>query len=148
MIFLAVAAVIAHGAPEMALAERGKPADRMIVAPAGSGPSIVHAAAELQRYVKGLTGVELPVAQSATGPAIRLEQTDDYGEDGFRITARPLDLVVRGGVRGCLYGVYEILETHGGVGWFASWRTVVPRIERLSVPSSLWSNYRRIEPGS
>ncbi len=44
---------------------------------------------------------------------------------------------MRGGVRGCLYGAYELLETYGGVGWFASWRTVVPRLERLAVPAAL-----------
>ena len=146
---VAVAAAVAQGAQgaqELVLAERGKPAACAIVVAKDAGPSLKYAAEELQFYVRKLTGVELAVADAqervpppgATAAAtIRLEQTDDYGTDGFRLTARPPDLVIRGGVRGCLYGVYELLETYGGVGWYASWRTVVPKLDRLAVPADL-----------
>ena len=125
---LTTAAMSARGSAELVLAERGKAAACAIVAAEEAGPSIRYAAEEIQRYVKELTGVELPIGAAAKGPAIRLELTDEYGADGFRLLARPPDLLVRGGVRGCLYGAYELLETYGGVGWFASWRTVVPRL--------------------
>ena len=137
----AAAAQGAQGAQELVLAERGKPAACAIVVAKDAGPSVKYAAEELQFYVRKLTGVELAVeAAKMAAPhtaTIRLEQTDDYGTDGFRLTARPPDLVIRGGVRGCLYGVYELLETYGGVGWYASWRTVVPKLDRLAVPADL-----------
>ena len=134
------------------LAVRGKQATYTIVIPEAASPSQKYAAEELQRYVKELTGVELRVAADAINcvppaggaqlaatatAAIRIELTDEFGTDGFRLTARPPNLLVRGGVRGCLYGVYELLETYGGVGWFASWRTVVPKLERFAVPANL-----------
>ena len=139
-------AAAAQGAQELVLAERGKPAACAIVVAKDAGPSVKYAAEELQFYVRKLTGVELAVADAQervpppgaiAAATIRLEQTDDYGTDGFRLTARPPDLVIRGGVRGCLYGVYELLETYGGVGWYASWRTVVPKLDRLAVPADL-----------
>ena len=133
---------VAGLAQDLVLAERGKPAVRAIVIAKDAGPSLKYAAEELQRYVKELTGVELVVAGGARScatvtAAIRLEQTEDYGADGFCLAARPPDFVIRGGVRGCLYGVYELLETYGGVGWYASWRTVVPKLDRFAVPANL-----------
>ena len=55
----------ATGAQELVLAERGKPADRVIVIAKDAGPSLKYAAEELQRYVKELTGVELVVSADA-----------------------------------------------------------------------------------
>jgi len=142
LVVAAVSGAVAHGGSELVLAERGKQAGVSVVVAEEAPPSLEYAADELRHYVKELTGVELPVEKVAKtaaphAAAIRLELTDDYGADGFRLTARPPGLVVRGGVRGCLYGVYELLETYGGVGWFASWRTVVPKLDRLAVPADL-----------
>ena len=134
-------AACAHGG-DLVLAERGLPATHAIVVAADAGESVQYAAQELQHYVEALTGVTLPVRTDSDGPAIRLERTDEHGEDGFRLVARPPDLLIRGGVRGCLYGVYELLETYGGVGWFASWRTVVPQLDRFVVPDTLDAEQR------
>ena len=124
-----VFSALAHGATELTLAKRDEPAAYVIAVAEDAGPSLKYAAEELRFYVRKLTGVELAAADA--------RESDDYGTDGFRLTARPPDLVIRGGVRGCLYGVYELLETYGGVGWYASWRTVVPRLDRLAVPADL-----------
>ena len=135
--------LVAHGAAELVLVERGKPAARTIVVADDAPPSLKYAAEELRLYLKELTGVELAVElerdplRATDTAAIRLELTDEFGTDGFRLTARLPDLVISGGVRGCLYGVYELLETYGGVGWFASWRTVVPKLDRFAVPANL-----------
>ena len=135
---MASVGLFAQGTQELVLVERGKSAGRTIVIARDAGPSVKYAAEQLQFYVRELTGVELPMVSTASHTAtIRLEQTDDYGTDGFRLTSRPPDLVIRGGVRGCLYGAYELLETYGGVGWYASWRTVVPKLDRLVVPADL-----------
>ena len=124
-------------AGEFVLAERGCPAKCAIVLSSSASDSERHAALELRDYVKQITGVELPVSPEASGKAVRIVLDDAYGDDGFRLKAEGSDLFVRGGKRGVLYGVYEILETHGGVGWFSSWRTVVPRRNRFAVPASL-----------
>lgn len=125
-------------AGKMVIAERGKASDYTIVIPAEPAPSQKYAAEELRDWAEKLTGVKLPIATRAGKRAIALTLTDDYGADGFRlVTTKEGDVRISGGKRGVLYGVYEILETYGGIGWFASWHTVVPETGRLAVPSGL-----------
>ncbi len=153
-VFLASLAGARDDAPDsggVILATRGKPASRTIVIPEDASPSQKHAAVELQVHVARMTGVELPVVSDA-GPlpeqAILLgrtrhttallgegEEPDALGDDGFRLAVRPPHLLVIGGsVRGTLYGVYHLLEHHGGCRWFASWHGVIPRLDTFSVP--------------
>ena len=123
---------------DIALAVRGEQAKYSIVVPAEASPSQRYAASELQTWTMRLTGVSLPVVTSTPGPAIEIVQTDSYGRDGFRLQATQAgNLVVFGGRCGVLYGVYEVLERFGGIGWFASWHTVVPEAESLRIPSDL-----------
>ncbi len=137
---MAVASV-SNAAESLVLAERGKPAAYSVVIRADAGESERYAAAELTNYVSRLTGVALPVvvaSQSTPVRAIRLQVADGLGEDGFRLRVDSVCLTIEGSpVRGILFGVYELLETYGGVGWFASWHTVVPEIAALSVPGDL-----------
>ena len=141
-VFLTVAvgcAACAVHAGDFTLAERGKPAECRIVVPHNSTPSYFHAAKELRDHIKQMTGVELPVVPEWKGKgAVRLEKPPaELGEEGFRICVKDGDLHVIGGKRGVLYGVYELLETYGGCGWFASWRTVVPARDSFKVPDTL-----------
>jgi len=81
------------------------------------------AAAELQKYIALSCGVELPIVRQPAEHNIVLERV---GEDdprsevlyreGFNITVRDDgELYISGGYyRGCLYGVYELLEK---IGW-------------------------------
>ena len=141
-------------AGELTLAERGAAPAHSIVIARGASPSQRYAAEELRAYVKRLTGVALPVVTDEgllPAAAIVLGETrhtaaalggaadvKDLGEDGFRLVAKPPHLVVLGAaVRGCLYGVYELLETYGGCRWYASWHTVVPELRRFTVPDGL-----------
>ena len=135
----AICVASAAGASAFTLAERGKPAACRIVVPHGSTPSYFHAAKELRDHVKLMTGVELPVVPEWSGRgAVRLERPPaELGEEGFRICVKDGDLHVIGGRRGVLYGVYELLETYGGCGWYASWCTVAPAAEAFSVPDTL-----------
>ena len=64
------------------------------------------------------------------------------GDEGFNLRTEKSDVVVRGGRRGMLYGVNELLETYGGIGWFSPWRTVVPKTGVLKVPDSLYDTQR------
>ena len=119
------------------VAERGRPAACTVVRADDAGPSVIRAADEFADYTERMTGVRLPVASRADGAAVRIVRDDSFGDDGFRLTSDWTGVTVRGGVRGCLYGVYELLETYGGVGWFASWRTVVPKTDRFALPDGL-----------
>lgn len=133
---------------EIVLAERGKTATCAIVILGPARASVKYAAEELRDYIRQMTGVELPIiadgASSAvvTQKAVHLRDDDGraalskppYSDDSFRIYAENGILYITGGKRGVLYGVYELLETYGGVGWFSSWRTVVPKRDRFAVP--------------
>ena len=132
--------VVAAG--EFVIAERGRKAMCTIVLSSSACESERHAALELQDYVKRITGVELPVSAAASGRAIRISLDGMNGDDAFRLKVKGRDLFVDGGKRGVLYAVYELLETYGGVGWFASWRTVVPERNRFAVPASLDESQR------
>ena len=146
---------------QIVLAERGKKAEYAIVIPPAAGASVKYAAEELRDYVRGMTGVELPivaeggdvkkaifiapdatrltshVSRPSSQAVRRVEDAPPYQDDSFRIYADKGNLYVVGGKRGVLYGVYELLETYGGVGWFSSWRTVVPKRDRFAVPADL-----------
>ena len=143
LLLLLLAGIFANvvEASEFVVAERGKPAKCNIVIPDDAQPSFVYAAEELQRYTEKMTGVTLPVVsqKGMSGiKAVSLSQTDEYGDDGFRLYVDTNEcLHVAGGRRGVLYGVYELLEKYGGCGWYASWHEVIPRKDKFSVPSDL-----------
>ena len=129
-------------AGELVLAQRGRTAEYTIVLPENAGASTKYAAEELRDYVRGMTGVTLPVGTDASRPgnAIFLScgtAETPSSDDAFRIRAEGRNLRIAGGKRGILYGVYELLETYGGCGWYASWCTVVPKRDRFAVPDTL-----------
>ena len=122
------------------LAERGHPASAAVVVGTDPGPSEVYAAQELQSWIRQMTDVELPILTNVeVNCGIRLESSDDASPkgDAFRLVAKDGVVRIRGGRRGVLYGAYELLERFGGVGWFASYVTVVPRLARFEVPANL-----------
>lgn len=96
------------------------------------------AASELAKYVKAMTGREMSVVTAAKGAAVRLVRAPaELGDDAFRLRTKGRGLVVSGGRRGILYGVYELLEAFGGVEWLAADFEVVPKRDRLVVPDGL-----------
>jgi len=145
-------------APTLGLAQPGGPviardgaSDYTLVRPGDSSPSQVYAAEELQRYVKEMTGAELPMVtddQPLPAKAILLgvtrhttavlgEQPDmsKLGDDGFRLVTRPPHVCVIGSpVRGTLYGVHGLLETHGGCRWYAKHHSVIPKLDSWTLP--------------
>ena len=119
---------------------RGMPVENVIAIPANPGMSVRYAADELRRCIGRMTGVELPVVEGygiCGGRGIRLVRTEEYGPDGFRIRVKDGAVEISGGKRGVLYGAYELLETYGGCGWYASWHEVIPRKDAFSVPADL-----------
>lgn len=143
----AMAAPIAvNAASPLVLAKRGAAAEYAIVIAVDADECQRYAVEELRDYVKQLTDVELPIvtkaedAAGATLPekAIVLEVENRDSPDAFRLYADGQRLrIVGGGSRGVLYGVYELLETYGGVEWFSSWWTIVPKLDSFVVPGAM-----------
>lgn len=123
------------------IAVRGAASEYALVLPESPSPSETYAAEEFRDWTERLTGVRLPIVRG--GPAkrgIRLNPSRPdaaLGEDGFELSERDGDLVVSGGSRGILYGVYEILERFGGVVWLAPGKTHVPEADALRIPAGL-----------
>lgn len=135
----------------LSIVEHGR-SEYSIVLPRAASPSQRYAGAELQRFIREMTGAELQiVADDHPLPprAILLGDTVHtthvlgappnvaaLGEDGFRlVTAGDHVCVIGGPARGTLYGVYELLERHWGCRWYASFHSVVPRHDRLTLES-------------
>lgn len=128
-------------AESLVLCGEGAPAGRAIVMPLETSESVRYAARELASYLERITGEKLPVIDDswpAPDCRIALVPDESLGTDGFRLRVEGTDLTIRGSaVRGILYGVYDLLETYGGVGWYSSTRTVVPRAKGFAVPCDL-----------
>lgn len=116
--------------------------ESQIVLPESPTPSEAYAADELASYICQITGCRPAVQRkgAAGSASIVLRQCadPDLGEDGFRVkTDSAGSVVITGGCRGVLYGVYDILEKFGGVKWLASWHTLVPKSASFKVPCDL-----------
>ena len=118
--------------------------ERVVLAERGEGIASVelpdnptevekYAAAEFEFWARKLVGE----CGKSIGAKLVLRRSDEYGEEGFRLKTGNRSLIIEGGVRGLLYGVYEVLETYGGIGWFSSWHSVVPKDGAIAVPPGL-----------
>ena len=150
---MAVCGLLAAWGGELALAVRGRAPEYAIVHAADASPSVKYAAEELRDFTERLTGVRLPIVEveAATSAALppkavflnmsrltsHVSRPLNLGDDGFCLKVVKGDLLVTGGNRGVLYGVYELLERYGGCRWYASWHTVVPARDSFSVPDDL-----------
>lgn len=138
----------------MVLAERGRATKSVILLPENASESQCYAAEELQTHLRLLADVTLPIvtdAQPLPLSSIMIGTNRhssavfghpfgiaELGTDGFRLIASPPHLMVLGSpTRGCLYGVYELLERYGGCRWYASWHALVPSVDAFVVPQDL-----------
>lgn len=117
-----------------------------IVVSAQAPPAERRAAEELQRYVREISGAELPIvddSRAVRGPLVLIGRSralarlapalppSDLGPEGFVIETRGPHLVIAGGgQRGTMYGVYEFLE-RVGVRWFTADVTRLPRLRTI-----------------
>ncbi|MCG3196224.1 MAG: hypothetical protein GHCLOJNM_00696 [bacterium] len=124
-----------------------------------------YAAEEFRSLFKGVSGVELALAEKASvagaihvgidsvrsvDPAFSIE---DLGDEGLRIRVEPTRILIAGGLpRGTLYGVYEFFERYCGVRFLTRDHTHFPSPPPDSIPceefrfaptfSFRWSYYR------
>jgi len=131
--------------------------DWHIVVPQNASRADHHAARELQRFLKEISGAEIPIAYSswmnclpeyeheiivgwcwAAGANPRIQELlkkyniridwRKLGQDGFVIRTVGPHLIIAGGrPRGTLYGVYGFLEDHLGCRWYDSLVSVIPK---------------------
>jgi hypothetical protein len=150
---------LSHAADRV-LAQNGQ-SDYKIVIAAQADPPIRHAAGELQRFLKDMTGATLPIVSEhealdgpaiLVGPSTRLEQrqirldAEQLGLEGYRLRTVGPDLIIAGpGPRGTLYGVYGLLEDHLGCRWFAPDLSVIPKTDRLVLPDLDETTVPRLE---
>ena len=138
---------------DLVLARRGAAADTVIVHAADAPESIKLACNELQMYMERMTGVKLPIQDDggalpkkailvgkprylADLPGCQFPEMAQP-DDSFCLKTVGERLVIYGGKRGGMYGVYEILERFGGCRWYSSWCEVVPTLDEFNVPSDL-----------
>ena len=118
-----------------------------IVLPADAVPAEQTAARELQSFLKQISGVELPIVASPSGPAIFIGQSPETASalgipDWKRLKPDEIRLKSAGGnlylagdrPRGTLYAVYELLEKEFGVRFWTADATHVPKREKLELP--------------
>jgi hypothetical protein len=103
-----------------------------VVAPEARDQVQQFAAAELVRYLAGVTGQKVSVGQTKAAHRILLGRAPGEAalkEDGFRIRRKGPDVIIEGaGPRGVLYGSYAYLERLGVRFYFpGAAHEVVPR---------------------
>ena len=115
-----------------------------IAIPDKAEPSVRYAAEELRNHVKELTGVELGIVKRGTPSdtwqtniSIGLSSDQSLGDDGFEVKSTEDSLSVRGGKRGVIYGVYELLERYGGIMWLSPAHTHIPKADSFVVPAGV-----------
>ena len=135
-------------ANELVIVEDGKSAYRIVVAVDASVQDY-YAAQILQRYVKDMTGAELPIVtdDNALGDAeivvgfnrhaARLApelKPEGFGPEEFLVKTFDRRLVIVGGSpRGVLYGVIDLLTEEWGCRWFAPSLRRIPKRPRLTL---------------
>ncbi|MEA4823936.1 MAG: DUF4838 domain-containing protein [Clostridiaceae bacterium] len=132
----------------LTLAENGRTA-YTITLPRGAALVVHHAAQELGRWLGEITGARFPIAydDGEARPVIAIgdsllaraegEKIDcsALGEEGYTLlTAGENLLIAAGGGRGCLYGVYGLLEDYLGCRFFTEDVYRIPKREILRLP--------------
>jgi len=133
------------------LVEKGT-ARCVLVAADGLSISEKNAIAELQKYIKAMSGadkIEVQTPENAGPDAGRARivvghqtvrklypdvKLDDVGTDGFILKTIGNSVLVAGGEkRGTLYAAFALLETFG-CRWWATDATHIPKLDTLTVP--------------
>lgn len=136
-------------AAELTLVHNSRSDYRIVVA--DSAPTNDKLAAEeLQRYLREISGVSLPIVNDKGkdepkeiligtnrhfNPTTIDLNSSTLDDEGFRVETAGEKLVIIGGpARGSLYGVYTLLEDYLGCRWYSSKVSVVPRRSTVRLP--------------
>jgi len=139
----------------LTLVEDGRPASTIVIGAKASVPERF-AADELQKYLKEMSGAEVPIvtdAEKAAGPLILVGKAETHariaalakagrirlsastpGSGGFMIKTVDNGLVLGGSQdRGVVYGVYDLLEDQMGCVWYAPGDDYVPERKDVKI---------------
>lgn len=132
------------------IAKDGQP-QCSIVIPENCIPSVKYAGEELQRYIKEMSGAELPIITDSSpiqgkeiilGKNKRLDSIGysidwkGLGEEGYNLKVTQDNIIIAGGEpRGTLYGVYGLLDDHLNCRWFTPTVSRIPKLETIALPS-------------
>lgn len=136
--------------PEMfVIAQDSKPMC-VIVVPEDAIPSVKYAGEELQRFIKEISGAELPIITDSSpsqdkeivlGRNKRLVDEginidwQSLGEEGYVLKVTRNKIIIAGGdPRGTLYGVYGLLDDHLGCRWFTPTVSHIPKMSTIALP--------------
>ncbi len=106
--FAALAAL--HAQADVAVVSEGRP--MAVLSLSSLEPATQHAAKEIARYVKAMTGAELQtVSGDASGPRIEFDDTaEGLAQEEFRIETKGDAVLLSGGIpRAALYPAYGLL---------------------------------------
>ena len=137
---VALSGLVFSAEAELTLSVRGGESIPLVIAE-NPAPSLGFATKEWNRHLQKLTGGQAKIlhAVPADGRCVelKLDPLEPGDDDSFSLKADERKLTIRGGTRGVLYGVFEVLETYGGVGWYSRTYTHVPQLDRFAVPTPL-----------
>lgn len=106
----------------------------------GAAPSLDYAASEMARHINMLSGERAVLSPCGERPhgrgCISLRLDLSMPEEDFALCANGGSLLVQGGTRGVLYGVYEALERFCKIEFLSPSFTCVPPDGRLSLPAA------------
>ena len=143
-------AVMNPGSGRITLADQGK-SDYVILLAADHSPAEQHAAGELSRFLKEVTGAELAIVAPAkrgrhpaiaVGPGAARSLVPELnlaglGQEGILIQRYAPHLILTGGPgapRGTLYAVYTFLEDIVGCRWWTKEESSIPHHTTLAIP--------------
>ena len=111
-----------------------------------------YAAKQLQKFIENITTVKLNIITDASdlpehailigitkyskqiAPELKEIEKD---LDAFHLIVKGNYVLLNGGSRGVVYGVYETLERYANVRFFATYMLVVPKAETFDLPKDL-----------
>ena len=122
-----------------------------IIIPAKASDQENRAATLIQKYVRQISGCELPIKQEITpgSKGIFINETEGLKYDGYRLkSSADGAITISGGKRkGCVYGAITLLETYLGCHLYSPTYKVIPSNKNLNIPiititDSSVNNYR------
>ena len=132
----------AAGSAKFQITSRGQPAAEIVVEAENPEAPLAFAGEELQRYVKEISGAELPsVRAKSRKPVILLvsrpfdkqASADPREVDHYRLKVNSNELLIEGAsARAVLFGVYDVLERLG-CGWCVPGDDTVPKRDTLEL---------------
>lgn len=111
-----------------------------ILIPVNADESVRFAASELSDFIKQACGVALPIVTDTSSDRVfelipASNSDSELGEEGFAISVLSGKVTINGGnLRGCLYGVYDLLEELIGYRFLTAWETYLYPNENVDIP--------------